>query len=205
MVRLVGGPLGGILLALCGARWLIVIDTASYLLSALALVLTSRTGAAAAGAGRTTPGAVARDLLEGTRVLCRQSVARALFPVTVVYLAANASLSAVLIVFGIQRLGGSEPTGFLLAGLGVGFLAGAPVIRLLLDRVPAPDPAGRHADRHRRRLRRPVHLVLAGRGAARGGRRRHVRLDVAGNPADHHAAGGAQRGPRPDRRRLPRR
>jgi MFS family permease len=135
VVRLVGGPLGGILLALCGARWLIAIDTASYLLSALALVLTSRTGAAAAGAGRTTPGAVARDLLEGARVLCRQPVARALFPVTVVYLAANASLSAVLIVFGIQRLGGSEPTGFLLAGLGVGFLAGAPVIRLLLDRV----------------------------------------------------------------------
>jgi MFS family permease len=135
VVRLVGGPLGGVLLALCGARWLIGIDIASYLLSALALVPTSRTGAAAAGAARTTPGAVARDLIEGARVLCHQPVARALFPVTVVYLAANASLSAVLIVFGIQRLGGSEPTGFLLAGLGVGFLAGAPVIRLLLDRV----------------------------------------------------------------------
>ena len=127
VVRLVGGPLGGVLLALCGARWLIGIDTASYLLSALALALTSRTGAAAAGAARTTPGAVARDLLEGARVLCRQPVARALFPVTVVYLTANASLSAVLIVFGIQRLGGSEPTGFLLASLGVGFLASAPV------------------------------------------------------------------------------
>ena len=61
--------------------------------------------------------------------------ARALFPVTVVFLAANASLSAVLIPFGIQRLGGSEHTGFLLCGLGAGFLAGAPVIRLLLDRA----------------------------------------------------------------------
>ena len=79
--------------------------------------------------------AVVRDLLEGARVLVRQPVARALFPVTVVYLAANASLSAVLIAFGIRRLGGSEHIGFLLAGLGVGFLAGAPVIRLLLDRV----------------------------------------------------------------------
>jgi len=29
----------------------------------------------------------------------------------------------------------SEPTGFLLAGLGTGYLLGAPVIRLLLDRV----------------------------------------------------------------------
>ena len=45
-VRLVGGPLGGILLALCGARWLIGVDAASYLLSALALTLTSRTPAA---------------------------------------------------------------------------------------------------------------------------------------------------------------
>ena len=142
VVRLVGGPLGGILLALCGARWLIVIDAASYLLSALALMLTSRTGATMAGSAETaeTTGAaraaaVVRDLLEGARVLYRQPVARALFPVTVVYLAANASLSAVLIAFGIRRLGGSEHTGFLLAGLGVGFLVGAPVIRLLLDRV----------------------------------------------------------------------
>jgi MFS family permease len=141
VVRLVGGPLGGILLALCGARWLIGIDAASYLLSALALGLTSRTGAAGAGAAgttagaRTAAGAVVRDLLEGTRVLCRQPVARALLPVTVVYLAANASLSAVLIAFGIRRLGGSEHTGFLLAGLGAGFLVGAPVVRLLLDRL----------------------------------------------------------------------
>ena len=52
-----------------------------------------------------------------------------------IYLAANASLSAVLIPLGIQRLGGSEHTGLLLACLGAGFLLGAPVIRVLLDRV----------------------------------------------------------------------
>jgi MFS family permease len=134
VVRLAGGPLGGILLVLCGARWLVVIDVASYLLSALALALTSRT-AGGSPAARITPGAVARDLREGTRVLLRQPAARALFPVTVVYLAANASLSAVLIPLGIERLGGSEHTGFVLCGLGAGFLAGAPALRLLLDRV----------------------------------------------------------------------
>jgi len=134
VVRLAGGPLGGILLVLIGARWLIVADAASYLLSALALTRTSRVGTEAP-VTRTMPGAVARDLLEGIRGLCRQPVARALLPVTVIFLAANASLSAVLIPFGIQRLGGSEHTGFLLCGLGAGFLAGAPVIRLLLDRV----------------------------------------------------------------------
>jgi predicted MFS family arabinose efflux permease len=134
VVRLVGGPLGGILLVLIGARWLIVADAASYLLSALALTLTTRATGESAVA-RATPGAVARDLLAGARVLLRQPAARALFPVTVVFLAANASLSAILIPFGIQRLGGSEHTGFLLCGLGVGFLTGAPPLRLLLDRV----------------------------------------------------------------------
>ena len=134
VVRLAGGPLGGILLVLCGARWLVVIDVASYLLSALALALTTRTAGGSPAAG-ITPGAVARDLREGTRVLLRQPAARALFPVTVVYLAANASLSAVLIPLGIERLGGSEHTGFVLCGLGAGFLVGAPALRLLLDRV----------------------------------------------------------------------
>ena len=77
---------------------------------------------------------VARQLAAGVRVLRAQPVARALFPVTVIFLAANACLSAVLIPFGVQRLGGSEHTGFLLSALGVGFLLGAPVLRPVLDR-----------------------------------------------------------------------
>jgi len=143
-VRLIGGPLGGILLAVWGARWLIGIDAASYLLSAAAMFMTSAPGREPGGReaeGRepTTVATVARDLAAGVRVLRRQPVARALLLVTVIFLAANASLSAVLIPFGIQRLGGSEHTGFLLAGLGIGFLLGAPVIRVLLDRVqPGP-------------------------------------------------------------------
>ena len=152
-VRLIGGPLGGILLAAWGARWLIGIDAASYLLSAAAMFMTGAPGREpgasepgrepggreAEGREPTTVATVARDLAAGVRVLRRQPVARALLLVTVIFLAANASLSAVLIPFGIQRLGGSEHTGFLLAGLGTGFLLGAPVIRLLLDRVqPGP-------------------------------------------------------------------
>jgi predicted MFS family arabinose efflux permease len=56
-----------------------------------------------------------------------------------IFLAANAALSAVLIPLGVQRLGGTEHTGFLLLGLGAGYLLGAPAIRLLLDRVPSRD------------------------------------------------------------------
>jgi predicted MFS family arabinose efflux permease len=134
IVRLIGGPLGGVLLAACGIRWLICADTASYLLAAAATFMTSRSG----GGHRertAAPGAVARGLIEGARVLRGQPVAWALLPVTAVFLTANASLSAVLIPFGIQRLGGSEHTGLLLACLGAGFLLGAPVIRAFLDRA----------------------------------------------------------------------
>ena len=41
-VRLVGGPLGGVLLTAFGVRWLIVADALSYLVSAAANALTSR-------------------------------------------------------------------------------------------------------------------------------------------------------------------
>jgi AhpD family alkylhydroperoxidase len=133
-VRLVGGPLGGILLAFCGVRWLIFADVLSYLVGAAASFLTSRTDSENVRRHRVISD-LARDLLEGVRVLRGQPMTRALFPVTVISLAANASLSAVLMPFGLRKLGGSEHTGFLLACLGVGFLLGAPVLRALLDRL----------------------------------------------------------------------
>jgi hypothetical protein len=150
-VRLIGGPLGGFLLILIGIKPLICADAVSYLLAAAAIFATSRTPAEpgpapeaagpapeAAGPapapGKTTFATVLRDLTEGARVLHRQPVARALLPVTVIFLAANACLSAVLIPLGVLRLGGNEHTGFLLSGLGVGYLLGAPAVRALLDR-----------------------------------------------------------------------
>jgi MFS family permease len=134
IVRLIGGPLGGVLLAVCGIRWLICVDTLSYLLSAAAMFMTSRSGGGRPGRDAGVRGA-ARDLVEGARVLRVQPVARALLPVTVIFLTANASLSAVLIPFGVQRLGGGEHTGLLLSCLGAGFLLGVPVIRAFLDRA----------------------------------------------------------------------
>jgi MFS family permease len=133
-VRLIGGPLGGILLTVYGIKWLICADVLSYLVSAAAMVMTSRADGERPEHRATITG-VARDLIEGVHVLRNQPVARALLPVTVISLAANASLSAVLIPFGVQRLGGSEHTGLLLSCLGVGFLIGAPVLRAVLDRV----------------------------------------------------------------------
>jgi MFS family permease len=132
-VRLIAGPLGGILLTIYGMRWLIGADTVSYLLSATAMFMTSRTP------GRPTYrrapiSGVAIELRQGVRVLLTQPAARALLPVTFMFLAANASLSAILIPFAVRRLGGSVDAGFVLSFLGAGFLIGAPVIRVLLDR-----------------------------------------------------------------------
>jgi len=133
-VRLIGGPIGGALLTVYGIKWLICADALSYLLSAAAMFMTSPPDRDHPGS-RTTIRAVAGDLINGTRVLRRQPIARALLPVTIIFLAANASLSALLIPLGVQRLGGSEHTGVLLSCLGAGFLLGAPVLRALMDRV----------------------------------------------------------------------
>ena len=134
IVRLIGGPLGGVLLAACGIRWLIGADAFSYLLAAAAMFMTSRS-CRGHRERNALVAAVARDLIEGTRVLRAQPAARSLLPVTAVFLTANAALGAVLIPFGVRRLGGSEHTGLLLACLGAGYLVGAPVIRAFLDRA----------------------------------------------------------------------
>jgi predicted MFS family arabinose efflux permease len=134
IVRLIGGPLGGVLLAACGIRWLIGADAFSYLLAAAAMFMTSRSRRGHRKRNALIK-AVARDLIEGTRVLRAQPAARSLLPVTTVFLTANAALGAVLIPFGVRRLGGSEHTGLLLACLGAGYLVGAPVIRAFLDRA----------------------------------------------------------------------
>lgn len=145
VVRLIGGPLGGVLFAFVGIRWLVCADAASYLIAAAAALMTSRHPSLPGTAQdevrarlplRAADGARS-GLVAGVRALRRSPAARGLLAVQVVFLAANASLSAVLIPFGIRRLGGSTQTGLLMAALGAGFLLGAPVLRVLLDRVQA--------------------------------------------------------------------
>jgi MFS family permease len=90
IVRLIGGPLGGVLLAVCGIRWLICVDTLSYLLSAAAMFMTSRSGDEHPHRTAVVID-VARDLIEGLRALRAQPVARSLLSVTAIFLVANAS------------------------------------------------------------------------------------------------------------------
>ncbi|MEV4623500.1 MFS transporter [Asanoa sp. NPDC049573] len=134
VMRLVGGPLGAALLVLLGFPALVLIDVASYLLSGLTIVLMSRVAAVAERSAASVR-QIAADLREGLRAVRRAPVARGLLPITVLFVASNAALSALLVPFGVTHWGGQEAVGFVVSALGVGFLLGAPALRLLAGRT----------------------------------------------------------------------
>jgi MFS family permease len=119
LVRLIGGPLGGFLYAWAGFTVLVRLDMAAYLVSAVLVLCTVRS------AGR----------LDAATFGFALTGVRGLLVVNMLFLAGNASLTALLVPFGMTVLGGAEPTGFLMSALGVGFLLGAPLLRALVDRV----------------------------------------------------------------------
>jgi len=136
-VRLVGPPIGVALLTATNIQTVIWIDIASYLVSAILISMTRRRPATAGSAGErpSTVRQVFDDMVNGLRVLRGLPIALILLPLTAVFLAANASLSALLVPFGVEQLGGSEQIAFVVSALGVGFLIGAVAIRKLVDRV----------------------------------------------------------------------
>jgi len=119
VVRLAGPPLGGILLGWPGFEAVVGLDVASYLVSAAAIACTRPRPVVRADRPHRTP---------------LGELERALLPLTGVFLAANAALSALLVPFGMRNLGGSAQVGVVLSALGAGFLGGAAVVRWL-DRV----------------------------------------------------------------------
>jgi len=151
VMGLVGGPLGGVLLTFTGITPLIWADVASYLISALLMLMTSRHMAPGAGrAGYRAALAAFRSALAGFRAswaefragraefgagwtaLGAEPAVRALLPVNTLFLAANASLTALFTPFAVIRLGGARQAGVLLLALSAGYLTGAPLIRALL-------------------------------------------------------------------------
>jgi predicted MFS family arabinose efflux permease len=128
-VRLVGGPLGAALLLTAGFPALVAIDVATYLLSAVAIFATRPRDRPDRRGGR-------ESFRAGLQVLREHPLVAALLPATGVFLLANAALSALLVPLGVQRLGGPTAIGLVLSALGIGFLLGAPLLRLLVDRMP---------------------------------------------------------------------
>lgn len=136
VIRLVGGPLGGVLYVLFGFHYVVVLDVASYLVSAALTVMIRRPGRAEAappesGGHRR----FAAQLRAGLGHVGRSSELRVLFGVTALFLTGNAMLTALLVPYlGGVLHAGAQSLGVLFGTLGLGFVLGGPVSRLVTDR-----------------------------------------------------------------------
>ncbi|MEU8665167.1 MFS transporter, partial [Actinoplanes philippinensis] len=112
-VRLIGPPLGGALFAWAGFEVLVWLDVGTYLLSAMGILRTARRPAtvdrAVDAAGR-----VVGDIREGLAFLRADRTAGALLLVNTLFLGANACLTALLIPYGVDVLGGAGQIGLVM-------------------------------------------------------------------------------------------
>ena len=144
VIRLVGGPLGGVLYVLFGFRCVIVLDVASYLLSAALTGLIryhARSQAEPPGPGPDSdrPGSpwlrFWDELRAGIAHLRRHADLRILLGVTAVFLTGNAMLTALLVPYlGGVLHAGAQSLGVLFGTLGLGFVLGGPLSRLVTER-----------------------------------------------------------------------
>ncbi|MEU7995548.1 MFS transporter [Micromonospora sp. NPDC049060] len=135
IVRLAGAPLGGALYALLGFDGLVLIDSATYLLSAVLIFGMGPLRVADNGRQPEKSSWLAAfwgQVQEGLAFLLRHSVLRATLLVSSLFLLANAALNVLLVPYVIDVLGGdASDVGILMAALGVGFLASAYVGNVL--------------------------------------------------------------------------
>ncbi|ADB29481.1 major facilitator superfamily MFS_1 [Kribbella flavida DSM 17836] len=118
--RLAAPPLGALLLAGPGITFVLTVDIVSYLLSAATIA-----------AIRRRPDRALRQALhplEGLRYAVRSRPLRGLLTGNGIFLTANAGLTALLVPLTVERLDAPGHTvGYLISGLGVGYLVGAAV------------------------------------------------------------------------------
>lgn len=117
-IRLAAPPLGALLLAGPGIKFVLAVDIISYLLSA-AIITTVRTRRHA------TTGVPPRPL-EGLHTVVRNRALRGILVGQTAFLTANAGLTALLVPFTVDRLHApGYVVGYLISGLGAGYLVGA--------------------------------------------------------------------------------
>ncbi|MFK4083745.1 MFS transporter [Kribbella sp. NPDC020789] len=116
-IRLVAPPLGALLLAGPGMTAVLVVDIASYLLSA-AIILPLR--------GYRRPADGEQGVRPGLRYVVRHRALRGVLLGQTLFLTANAGLTALLVPFTVERLHAPGATiGYVISGLGAGYLIGA--------------------------------------------------------------------------------
>ena len=131
-IRLVGPPAGGLLFAVLGLTASAIVDSGSFVLSALLLLgirlpAAARTAAESAGGGvRSIPAAFVRELAEGVRCIVASRVFETLCLVLGTVMVAQGMLETLLVPFVVDVLH-FDPTryGVLTAAQGLGALLGA--------------------------------------------------------------------------------
>lgn len=130
VTRFIGPPIGGILFALSGLTGIVLLDSATFLFSACAIVFIAvpklvnenqkMVGVSSAIAK------VGRELVEGLQVIKDESVLLWTFIVMSILMLGQGVIYVLLVIF-IQRVmhGGSEVYGWMITAQGVGSLVGA--------------------------------------------------------------------------------
>ncbi|MFG1889097.1 MFS transporter [Micromonospora sp. NPDC049051] len=135
IVRLAGAPLGGALYALVGFDGLVLIDSATYLVSAMLIFGIGRVPVEMRDEHKPSSSWLAGfwlEVREGLAFLLGHPVLRATLVVSSLFLLANAALNVLLVPYVISVLGGNaSDVGVLMAALGGGFLASAYVGNVL--------------------------------------------------------------------------
>jgi predicted MFS family arabinose efflux permease len=139
VIRLVGGPLGGVLYVFFGFHCVVAIDAGSYLVSALLIVLI-RFRPWTPGTPPPTGGGPLRRFREELRTgighVRHTPGLRILFGVAILFFTGNAILTALLVPYlGAVLHVGAQNLGILFGTLGLGFILGAPLSRLVAGRV----------------------------------------------------------------------
>jgi MFS family permease len=123
VIRLAAPPLGALILAGPGIKFVLAIDIASYLLAA-AIIATIKHPATA----KSEPGKGFSALKEGLRGVARSKILKGILLANGIFLTANAGATALLVPFTVERLDApGETIGYLISGLGAGFLLGAAI------------------------------------------------------------------------------
>jgi MFS family permease len=131
-LRMIGPLLGTFLVAQDWFEVVVIIDALSYAVAA-AILSRITIGATASSTARTAH--VAQDLREGLRHVLRSPVLSGLLASSWIYWTGNAALTALLVPFTANRLHDSgRALGYLITGLGVGYLAGSAISRSLILR-----------------------------------------------------------------------
>jgi MFS family permease len=138
VARLVGGPLGGLMLGLHGIDGVVIADAATFVVAAALLSLGISRTTPTSRKPDVTPVRLVRDWAEGFRVVTQTPVLRRIMGVVSCMALAQGAFVVLFVLFVVRDLHGSEADVGILRGVqAVGALAGGALLGLVIRRWEA--------------------------------------------------------------------